>query len=32
MKKNVVWFLLGLYGVPFVMKYVHAWRDRGLNE
>jgi hypothetical protein len=32
MKKNVVWFLLGLYGVPFVMNYVQTWRDRDLNE
>lgn len=32
MKKAVVWFLIGLYGVPFVMKYVQVWRDRGLNE
>lgn len=32
MKKNVVWFLVGLYGVPLVMKYVRVWRDRGLNE
>lgn len=32
MKKNVVWFLIGLYGVPFAMKYVQAWRDRDLNR
>lgn len=32
MKKAVVWFLIGLYGVPFVWKYVQVWRDRGLNE
>lgn len=29
MKKAVVWFLVGLYGVPFVLKYVNAWRERG---
>ena len=31
MAKAVVWTLIGLYGVPFVMKYIQAWRDRGLN-
>jgi hypothetical protein len=31
MIKNVVWMLIGLYGVPFVLKYVQVWRDRGLN-
>ncbi len=32
MKKAVVWMLIGLYGVPFVMKYVQTWSDRGLNK
>lgn len=32
MTKAIVWMLIGLYGVPFVMKYVNAWRDRGLIE
>jgi hypothetical protein len=32
MKKAVLWSLIGLYGVPFVMKYVRAWGDRGLNK
>ena len=31
MKKAVVWMAIGFYGVPFVLKYVNAWRDRGLN-
>ena len=29
--KPLVWFLLGLYGVPLVAKYVQAFRDRSLN-
>lgn len=29
--KPLVWFLIGLYGVPFVAKYVMAARDRRLN-
>jgi hypothetical protein len=31
MVKAVVWMLIGLYGVPFVLKYVQAMRDRGFN-
>lgn len=31
-KKAILWLLIGLYGVPFVMKYVYVWRDRDLNE
>lgn len=31
MAKAVVWTLIGLYGVPFVLKYVQVWRDHGLN-
>ena len=32
MAKAVVWLLIGLYGVPAVMKYVQVIRDRGLNH
>lgn len=29
--KPLVWFLIGLYGVPLIAKYVYVIRDRGLN-
>jgi hypothetical protein len=31
MAKAVVWIAIGLYGVPLVVKYIQAWRDRDLN-
>lgn len=31
MKKAAVWFLIGLYGVPFITERVAAWRNRALN-
>jgi hypothetical protein len=30
--KALVWFLIGLYVVPFLGKYVQVWRDRRLNR
>jgi len=32
MAKAVVWMLLGLYGVPLVLKYAQSIRDRDLNH
>lgn len=29
--KAVLWFAIGLYGWPLVVKYVGVIRDRGLN-
>lgn len=31
MTKNVVWLLLGLYGVPYLWRLALAWRDRDIQ-
>jgi hypothetical protein len=30
--KALVWLAIGLYAVPFVSKYIRAWKDKALNE